>query len=316
VLDTQPKIRIQSWNPDYGSPDEMEEPESGNLATIPEGEPFGFVEPVAAEDVPLAFVDGTEHVEANLVQETDGRAVPGIACAYAIGSVVIPVGEPLRFEHCRAERLVIWSGGAAVELPAAPGGWSWRTVTVPATGLKATRLEMVRHRRAGEAALGQLLDDAGYWVVCDGTDGRLFEARRSGEPRRIAGCIKSHHVQLLPDPYARQLSELPAGYRTTLFRTPSNRYSCYLRLEEPRPWQASLSAVLRLEFAGKFELEPLRRFADLLAYHLPRFASLPHVDPRAPQNLQPIGALEKYLRRLLGDRTLARRSLYDVVGRV
>ncbi len=33
---------------------------------------------------------------------------------------------------------------------------------------------------------------------------------------------------------------------------------------------------------------------------LPRFAGVRHRDPRAPQNLQPVGALEKHLRHLLG----------------
>jgi hypothetical protein len=42
---------------------------------------------------------------------------------------------------------------------------------------------------------------------------------------------------------------------------------------------------------------------------LPWFASAPHKDPRAPQNLVPIGGLERELRRRLGDEQLLFRSL-------
>ena len=42
---------------------------------------------------------------------------------------------------------------------------------------------------------------------------------------------------------------------------------------------------------------------------LPRFASAPHKDPRAPQNLYPISGLERVLRRRLGDPLLILRAL-------
>ena len=42
---------------------------------------------------------------------------------------------------------------------------------------------------------------------------------------------------------------------------------------------------------------------------LPPLASSPHKDPRAPQNLVPIGGLERELRRRLGDQQLLFRSL-------
>jgi hypothetical protein len=42
---------------------------------------------------------------------------------------------------------------------------------------------------------------------------------------------------------------------------------------------------------------------------LPPLASSAHKDPRAPQNLVPIGGLERELRRRLGDQQLLYRSL-------
>ena len=49
--------------------------------------------------------------------------------------------------------------------------------------------------------------------------------------------------------------------------------------------------------------------ADVSTATLPRFASTPYKDPRAPQNLIPIAGLEKRLRALLGDARLLHRAL-------
>jgi hypothetical protein len=42
---------------------------------------------------------------------------------------------------------------------------------------------------------------------------------------------------------------------------------------------------------------------------LPRFASRPHKEPRAPQNLYPIAGLERDLRHRLGDARILYRAL-------
>jgi hypothetical protein len=54
--------------------------------------------------------------------------------------------------------------------------------------------------------------------------------------------------------------------------------------------------------------------ADEVAATIPRYAGVPHRDPRAPQNLQPIGALETHLRHLLGDPGLAYRAVREAVA--
>jgi hypothetical protein len=51
------------------------------------------------------------------------------------------------------------------------------------------------------------------------------------------------------------------------------------------------------------------RLADLTGALLPRFVPPRSRDPRSPQNLVPIGALEQHLRRGLGDARLIHRRL-------
>jgi hypothetical protein len=73
--------------------------------------------------------------------------------------------------------------------------------------------------------------------------------------------------------------------------------------------------VVRLECSADLPLPEVRRLASLSARLLPPLASSPHKDPRAPQNLVPIGGLERELRRRLGDQQLLFRSLSAAAAR-
>jgi hypothetical protein len=56
--------------------------------------------------------------------------------------------------------------------------------------------------------------------------------------------------------------------------------------------------------------------ADASSKMLPRFASAPHWDARAPQNLVPVAGLEKRMRHLLGDRVLVNRLIKSAAQRM
>ena len=93
-----------------------------------------------------------------------------------------------------------------------------------------------------------------------------------------------------------------AGERTPVFRIdarPFSRHAWYLRLPGPPggPW----AGIVRCEANGTLPVAATSALADTVSVALPRFASVPHKDPRAPQNLAPIGALERLLRHRLGD---------------
>jgi hypothetical protein len=70
-----------------------------------------------------------------------------------------------------------------------------------------------------------------------------------------------------------------------------------------------MTGVVRLEVPREIGIERARSLADLATAVLPRFASVVGRDPRAPQNLYPVGELERVLRHRLGDAALVRRSL-------
>jgi hypothetical protein len=128
--------------------------------------------------------------------------------------------------------------------------------------------------------------------------------------------VKTHHRALLPAELHARVPALGAGERTSLFAVGADRYSCYLRLAAPGgrtsgPW----SGIVRLEVPQSAGLERAREVVHRMAGLLPRFAGVAHRDPRAPQNLQPVGALERHLRHLLGDPGLAARAVREAALR-
>lgn len=70
-------------------------------------------------------------------------------------------------------------------------------------------------------------------------------------------------------------------------------------------WQG----IARLEVSAELELEHAMGLADISAVVIPIAAPPLYMDPRAPQNLVPIAALERELRRGLGDPELLNRKL-------
>jgi hypothetical protein len=126
---------------------------------------------------------------------------------------------------------------------------------------------------------------------------------------RVVGYIKTHHASYLPAEQAAVVAALKPGQRTPAFTmgTSWRRNSWYLQL--PATFGVPWSGVVRLECSADLPRPQVAGLADMTARLLPRFASTPHKDPRAPQNLVPIGGLERELRRRLGDQQLLYRSL-------
>ncbi len=109
---------------------------------------------------------------------------------------------------------------------------------------------------------------------------------------------------------------LEAGQRSPVFLIGGrfSRWSWYVRLPGPRVHPQS--GVVRCELPGRGNVADSVARADAVTVALPRFASQPHKDTRAPQNLYPIAGLERDLRRRLGDAALLERTLRRVAAQV
>ena len=135
-------------------------------------------------------------------------------------------------------------------------------------------------------------------------------------PRRSA--TSSHTgLRTLTPATSPIVGRLRAGQRTPLFLIGKGgaypRYSWYQRLADLDGGH-SWTGVVRAEVSSHLDLETARVVANRTAAVLPQVASEPHIDPTAPQNLVPIAALERELRRRLGDPGFVYRALRSAVS--
>jgi hypothetical protein len=171
--------------------------------------------------------------------------------------------------------------------------------------------ELQERMRRAESLLAARLTAEGFLTILDGP---LTFVRSSDLP--VLGYIKTHHRPLLDPAAHRAVPTLKGGERTSVFTVGSDRYSCYLRLVEADEAAGPWAGIVRLEVPQSAGLQAAVNAVDRAAATLPRFAGVAHRDPRAPQNLQPVGALETNLRHLLGHPGLARRAVRSAVLQV
>lgn len=260
---------------------------------------------------PFAFVDGVRRGEGALYLHGEGTFVSGVAGAHGVGAAVLEPGRPFRFERCEVTRLVIVGGGTRVELPDVAGGYHWVSASTPLTTPKAPLDELQVRMRSHEGRLAEELCAAGYLTLVDGP---LFYVRSRDRP--VVGITKTHHRRLLPPAHHQRVGLLGPGQRTSLFRLGEERFSAYVRLAPGSRTSGPWAGIVRIELPAAAGLSEAVRVACRVAGMLPRFAGVPHVDPRAPQNLQPTGALERHLRHLLGDGGLASRAIRTAIAQL
>jgi hypothetical protein len=304
-------LRLDPWAAAYeGAVQLADGAEPASVDTAVEQATWAALRPAAGRGAPrLAFVDGVRRIEHRLVVETGGRGVFGLLGSFAAGAVVVErqatvVGE-------RVGRVAVAGGGLRLERLVVPVARREPLVFEPASEPENTPAAPVdglqKAMRRTEAAIAENLASEVDVVFQDGP----LTFVSANAPGRIVGFVKRLMRNYLePDAHAL-LARLAVGERTPLFRIGERepRYSWYQRIAWGRPIEAALAGVVRLETAAGRGLDEARELADLAAREIPRFASDATRDPRAPQNLLPIGGLEARLKHLLGDPTVVRRSV-------
>ncbi len=291
---------VETWDADYGAPTDAEmDDASQNVAADIEVKIDDW-KPIAPDIDPgtdILFVDGVRRVDASLwIDQPPDFPGFALAATYAAGAVrcngkaILEVSEVGR-------GLFTSSGADDVET-------SVGTYKVKATkGTTSEELWLGIQQRMGdlEGKVAREAGDAEMIVV----DGPL--SHRRDLPRAV-GYIKTQKVQYLPLELRSVLTGLPSGYRTPMFLTTTSwsRYSWYIRLANHA---GPAGGLVRCEIEADMTVAEAARISDRVTATLPRYASERHKDPRAPQNLYPIGGLERDLKHRLGDRELAVRAL-------
>ena len=308
-------VRIDPWAVDYGSetPTEFqldaEDTSTVDVAVEVDGTAWTPISPASVgTDQAVSFVDGVRRMEARLVVTHQGRVIHGALGSFGVGVVDCRNGRAV-FGEERRGRLTVFGSGAvppsslelAPALVYAPHSVPEEDADAP---LKGTHIEM----RAVERQLAREHAGPERVVVADGP-----LAPGETTAGHVVGFVKRLFKLYVPAEQLGVVRALPLAARTPLFLIAGNdrfsRYSWFVRLGPRLPIESDFTGLVRLEVSGTVGKEEAVRLADLMTTLLPRFVPSRTRDPRAPQNLVPIGALEQHLRRGLGDARLIHRRL-------
>jgi hypothetical protein len=308
------RYHVEPWRPSYGSAQEFDAAEPSessaelDLDVEVSRDSWRPVRPPAGLAPPpvVLLVDGVRRVDAYL-SALDGSAAeyPAVAMSYAAGVV--------RCDLVRGQAEVVhWQlrRGLFTSAPDATGLGTGSACYPPHQARGNQHDDLVRAAQGAMLALEVTVAAQARLSTEDDdllvTDGPL---RGRHQLPRALGYVKTHDTRYLPPAQAGVVTACRAGERSPVFllgpRWP--HYSWYLRL--PGAAGAPGSGIVRIQCSPELTPEAAIALADRSAVTLPRFASNPYKDPRAPQNLVPIAGLERRLRSLLGDPKLLHRTL-------
>jgi len=331
--------RVESWDPGYGASTEDQAELGSSTAQVttdlelPEARwrPVD-PDPAAAGWAAVLFVDGVRRIDAmawisepagagdgsDAAQGGDnsGAASLALCASYAAGVVCCRPGGA-RLIAAEVRRGLFSTAEHATDVVTSAG--QYRRVHTPARRDPAADLNLAVQRALGEveaavaaqARTGGAVqaresaaasEDSGDLLVVDGP------LRGRQHLPRALGFIKTHRTEYLPAPLHRVVGALAPGQRTPVFGlgTSWQRHSWYLKLPgSAAPW----AGVVRVECPAELPLTQVVELAERSAPMLCRYASTEYKDARAPQNLYPIGGLERELRRRLGDQKLLYRAI-------
>ena len=308
--DTPESVFCSEWAATYGNPylEAPTAPADTDVARIVEDDGVLRTHSVLnAPDTTLVFVDGVRRMEAYLTAERSGTAVRGVSGAHGVGAVVCTPERVPMFERCASRRYLVWEGGRDLGLPPHPTGFVWEVDSIAPGADTPAEARLQDLMRDAERVLAEDLTGDDRLVVLDGP---LNRVRTQG--RRVVGYVKTHHRIPLDANGRAVVATLIAGQRTSLFLPRDDVYSAYIRLPSTRP-AGVWGATIRLEIPTHVGIRAAVELADLATALLPHYAGVGHIDPRAPQNLQPVAALERHLRHGLGDVALAVRATREAV---
>lgn len=310
---------VDAWNPSYGTSFEPGDggPSVDSSAQVDPGvelAPEAWAARTAPADLrapaQVYLVDGVRRLDATLwTEEDDGTSYPGLAASYAAGVVCCDLRHGgAEVVGARVDRALFTASRTAPELAAGQVRY------------RIHRVEVTDPARLGKAVQGPLteLEVQVSAAARRGEDALLIVdgplRRRRHLPRTI-GFVKTQQGRYLSPQLSAVVTALLPGQRCPVFRvgTAWGGYTWYLRL--PGPPGAPWAGIVRVECSRELTPAEAIELADLSAVTLPRFASSTYKDPRAPQNLVPIGGLERRLRAMLGDSRVLHRSLLAAAAR-
>ena len=307
------KLKADPWNPGYGAgaeaPFEDESTEVVVDAAVETADWAAPLTPRPCPEEPVDFVDGVMRIDLRVLARDGERRAWGLLGSYAAGGV--RCGSSASFADDPFVGRVMVLGGRLTSPPfeitigATALAYEARSVSVDAP--QEQRRTLQRLMLEAEQRTAMRLATEGRLVFADGP----LHLKTAGD-LPVVGVVKRMVTAYLEGPEAALLPRLMPGQRSPVFALGNgliDRYAWYLRLIPSNGLWHELAGLVRCEVRMEMGLSRACEVADRAACLLPRYAGRPGIDPRAPQNLTPVGALEGRLRHLLGHPIVIRRAL-------
>ncbi|MCX8076223.1 MAG: DNA double-strand break repair nuclease NurA [Aquificaceae bacterium] len=293
------------------------QPQEVELLEIEESEQFSeFVEEPGVYDGVLPegefsviFIDGVRRTEciAYIRDEESKESFEGAFVSLGAGALKVDYGRLNTVEESlivkSIDRLLMLRGRAFIG--EVLGFKSYNTegeISVEVNRYMKERLE-------ASVAIKVAKNYSPTLIVCDGTLSHRLKNTQ------CLGFVKSIRRLYMDISHTPLLYALRPGQRSPILRVhyqqkqeeeeKTDKYTWYVKLSP----HEGMHGLARIEVFPQKSLEELKRLADLSAGLLPMFASQSFQDRRSPQNLLPIGRLEKLLRSHLGAYGIIRRNI-------
>ncbi len=310
-------LRVDPWAPDRGMGFEAALDETPATAD-PSVETDDWSAPVTVtatpQPGPVWFVDGVRRIELRLVVLDGEQRAFGLLGSSAVGAVRCE--ERATFADHAIRRCVVAGGGLRpdpVEVRVGPTTLTYDPRSEPGSDPNAPLNGLQHQMQEAETNLAaRLAADGGGLVLADG---RLGFLDPTAAP--VVGIVKRFVRAYLEPQHDALLPRLGVGERTPLFELvyegqPLTRYAWYTRLAELRPPWHDHAGLVRCEVRAGIGLDEAVAIADRVTALLPRYRGRPS-DPRTPQNLAPVAALEGWLQHRMGHRAIVRRALTEAL---
>jgi hypothetical protein len=314
------QIALDPWGSDYSSqvatPHDTDSEET-TVQALEEPIEEGAWKPRHPQPLTLpqmtAVIDGVMRSDARAMVTQDDVRFLGLFCSHATGAVV--VDQRVEIVDMQVQRLFITGSGQSgpdtVQVPAGTNTpLTYVSHSSPATTPDKLSEALINEMRQAESKIAEKLSGPDGLILADGN---LTYVSGSSS---VVGVIKSIYRMYLSTKRTKILERLEPGQRTPLFRIQGGKkresydvFSCYLRLTQPRRIEHIFAGLVRLEVKASLGPDKAVVLLDQAAVKVFELASRAPKDPRAPQNLLPVGGLERQLRRRLGDPKLVRRGI-------
>ncbi|MGD2181486.1 DNA double-strand break repair nuclease NurA [Lusitaniella coriacea] len=322
-------FRLEPWGTDYEPPIELSEELSLSESEVDptvETKDWNPVKPRQKPSLPqrIVFIDGRRRIDAALVGGERDTVYYGAFGTIAVGAVdVNRATGTATYSNLTLRRILGFGGNQPAQLTRIPCplGSTDELVYEPidpaennTPQIRKSLIQNAMLNAEDRLAAVLLAKQPDALVIRDG------QFRWYNKPDITMGYVKTMRKHYLLGDFASLLRTLNPGERTPIFaiqnKKPSRkRWSWYLRSGSPdicpkRLGYHELQGIVRLElYSEAVPLDKAKEIADQSTYLIPQYASHPSRDPRAPQNLTPVGALEQELGRRMGDRALIERRL-------